>query len=300
MALWPFGKKKNDNPQEPQDAVREDAAEAADAAAPVEPATGEPATSIAEEAPGAVAATPAPAAGVTPIDDYDPVNGSVGPFDGDNVDIDDFDFTDFSEVALNLGSMRIPLPKGSQVQVEMGEQGPKMVHIVTEFGRLTPVAFAAPTKGGLWEDSSKEILEGMQSEGMPTAIEQGPWGSEIVGTGANGAIRIIGVEGPRWLYRVTAAAPSGREEQLAELARETVARSFVYRGQDAILAGNSLPVTLPAQLAAQVQQAVEARAAQQSGAATPGQAPTGGNPNALQDALRQIMELNNPDNQNRQ
>lgn len=291
MALWPFGKKKNDAPQEPPTAVREDADATPETAASSEPVVTEPAPSLADQA---------PAAGATQIDNYDPVNGSVGPFDGDNVDIDDFDFTDFSEVALNLGSMRIPLPKGSQVQVEMGEQGPKMVHIVTEFGRLTPVAFAAPTKGGLWEDSSKEILEGMQSEGMPTAIEQGPWGSEIVGTGTNGAIRIIGVEGPRWLYRVTAAAPSGREEQLAELARETVARSFIYRGPDAILAGNSLPVTLPAQLAAQVQQAVEARAAQQSGAAFEGQAPTGGNPNALQDALRQIMELNNPDNQNRQ
>ena len=110
--------------------------------------------------------------------------------------------------------------------------------------------------------------------------------------GTNGVVRIIGVEGPRWLYRVTLAAPNGREEQLAQLGREVVARSFIYRGQDAILSGNSLPVTLPQQLAAQVQQAVEARAAQAQGqtAGASGQAPTTPNPNALSDALRQILE----------
>ena len=212
-------------------------------------------------------------------------------------------------MTLNLGSMRIPMPKESQVQVEMGEEGPKMVHIVTRHGRFTPVAFAAPRTGGMWEQSSEEIIEGMRSEGMPVTVEQGPWGREIVGTGNNGVIRILGIEGPRWLYRATLAAPTGHEDDLAELGRQIIARSFVYRGEDPILAGNSLPVVLPQQLAAQVQEAVQARAAQQT--QTPaaghttqseqaqaphnetGSAPAAGNPNALNDALRQIMDLNN-------
>ena len=193
----------------------------------------------------------------------DPVGGSTGPFDGDNVDIDDFDFSDFSTVTLNLGSMRVPLPKESQVQVEMGEQGPRMLHVVTEFGRVTPVAFAAPNSGGMWEESSDEIIEGMQGEGMPATFEEGPWGREVVGRGDNGVIRIVGVEGPRWLYRVTLAAPHGKEDQLAELAHEIIARSFIYRGSSPVLAGNSLPVELPAQLAAQLQQAMAQQQQQQ-------------------------------------
>ena len=223
------------------------------------------------------------------LTDYDPVGGSTGPFDGDNVDIEDFDFSDFSNVTLNLGSIRVPLPKESQVQVEMGEQGPKMVHVVTRYGRITPVAFAAPRTGGLWEESSEEIIAGMRAEGMPVEIQQGPWGQEIVGTGTNGVIRIIGVEGPRWLYRVTLAAPTGSEDQLAEIGRETIARSFVYRGEDPILAGNSLQVVLPAQLAQQVQAAAEAKARQGQASA---QAPAEGNPNALSDALKQIIAQN--------
>lgn len=228
---------------------------------------------------------------VAPLEDYDPVEGSTGPFDGDNVEIEDFDFADFATAVLDLGSMRIPMPQESQVQVEMGDQGPKMVHIVTRFGRITPVAFAAPRTGGLWEESSQEIIEGMESEGMPVRFEQGPWGKEIVGSGTNGSIRIIGVEGPRWLYRVTLAAPAGMETQLADLGRETVARSFVYRGNDPVLAGNSLPVTLPAQLAQQVQQAVEERA-RQAQAGEQQAAPQEGNPNALSDALKQIIAQN--------
>ena len=138
----------------------------------------------------------------------------------------------------------------------MGEQGPRMLHVVTEFGRVTPVAFAAPNSGGMWEESSDEIIEGMQGEGMPATFEEGPWGREVVGRGDNGVIRIVGVEGPRWLYRVTLAAPHGKEDQLAELAHEIIARSFIYRGTSPVLAGNSLPVELPAQLAAQLQQAM--------------------------------------------
>ena len=275
MALWPFGKKKKKQkpenpvessplePKQDQPAAEPEAApkiEAAEEAAPVE----QPVEKQEEKPEAAPASAPvaSAAAGVEALTDYDPVGGSTGPFDGDNVDIEDFDFSDFSNVTLNLGSIRVPLPKESQVQVEMGEQGPKMVHVVTRYGRITPVAFAAPRTGGLWEESSEEIIAGMRSEGMPVEIQQGPWGQEIVGTGTNGVIRIIGVEGPRWLYRVTLAAPTGSEDQLAEIGRETIARSFVYRGEDPILAGNSLQVVLPAQLAQQVQAAAEAKARQ--------------------------------------
>ena len=296
MAFWPFGKKKKDA-QKPE-AV--EAPQPVEDTAPAAPAA--PEASVEETAadtplqatPDSAEATLAAAPGTTRLTDYDPVNGSTGPFDGDTVNIDDFDFTDFSDVTLNLGSMRVPMPKGTQVQVEMGDQGPKMVHIVTPHGRFTPVAFAAPRIGGLWEESAEEIADGMRSEGMPVQFEEGPWGKEVVGTGSNGVIRIIGVEGPRWLYRVTLAAPTGREDAMAELGREIVARSFVYRGEDPVLAGNSLPVVLPEQLAAQVQQAVQARAAQGQGAQ--GQAPQAGNPNALSDALRQILEQNAKNN----
>ncbi|WJY68201.1 DUF3710 domain-containing protein [Corynebacterium auris] len=288
MALWPFGKHagKADKAGHAENAGGAGNAEASGVPAPEQEAA-QPVEESAETAPTEAEGGPVVIA-------HDAINGSTGPFDGDSVKIEDFDFSDFSQATLDLSSVRIPLPKESQVQVEMGEAGPKMVHIVTRFGRATPVAFAAPRTGGLWESSSAEIIEGMRAEGMPATFEPGPWGREIVGTGANGVIRIIGIEGPRWLYRLTLAAPKGKEDELTALGRDMAARSFIYRGNNPILAGNSLPVVLPKQLAAQVQQAVRQREAhqraQQQGGQQPGVAP---NPNALAEALQRLADNRN-------
>ncbi|MCQ9335695.1 DUF3710 domain-containing protein [Corynebacterium phoceense] len=190
---------------------------------------------------------------------HDPVNGANGPYDGDHVDIESFDFKDFSVGILDLGSMRIPLPKDSQVQVEMGPEGPKMLHIVTRVGRITPVAFAAPRSSGQWAEAAQDLLRGIEKDGLTTSVEEGPWGSEVLGHSDNGVIRIVGIEGPRWMLRLTLAAPAGMEDELAVLGREVAARTFVYRGDDPVLAGNSLPVVMPAPLVEEMQKAMKQR-----------------------------------------
>lgn len=188
--------------------------------------------------------------------------GETGPFDGDTVDINEFDFGDFSSGLLDLGSVKFAVPKDSQVQVEMGEKGPKMLHLVTHYGRLTPIAFAAPSSAGQWEEAADEIAESMAQSGAEVRFEQGPWGREVVGEYKQAVTRVIGAEKPRWMLRVTLAGPAQRAEQLAELAREVIARTFVYRGDKPILAGNSLPVTMPSSLMQQIQQAMQQRQAQ--------------------------------------
>ncbi|WP_342319871.1 DUF3710 domain-containing protein [Corynebacterium mayonis] len=281
MAWWPFGQsKKNDS--KPAESGRASAT------------SGETLDAQGTEAGGGdKSAQPANETADPVVIEHDSIGGTTGPFDGDSVRIEDFDFSDFSQVTLDLSSMRIPLPKKSQVQVEMGEAGPKMVHIVTPHGRATPVAFASPRTGGMWETSSEEIAEGMREEGMPVTFETGPWGREVVGQGNHGVIRIIGVEGPRWLYRLTLAAPSGKEDDLTALGHEIIARTFVYRGTEPILAGNSLPVVLPQQLATQVQEAVAQRDAQRQAQQSQqeGGSPLSGTPAALQEALQKLMEI---------
>ena len=197
----------------------------------------------------------------TPDPVHDAIDGDSGPFDGDSVSIDDFDFSDFSTGILNLGSMLIPLPFKSEVQVEMGADGPKMLHILTEHGRCTPVAFAAPARAGQWRETVKEITQGMRNDGLDVVVEYGPWGREVVGSapGGGGIVRIIGVDGPRWMLRMTLAAPIDHADEMAALGREITARTFVMRGKDPILAGSSLPVALPGPLAAQVQKEMERR-----------------------------------------
>ena len=263
--MWPFGKKKK---QQADDAVTDDAQTTQEtspeslADAPADSAADAPAADSSASSADAELSAPA----------HDAINGEPGPFDGDSVNIEDFDFSEFSTGVLDLGSMRIPLPKKSQVQVEMGEKGPKMLHIVTVHGRMTPVAFAAPRKAGQWLESIDAIKQGMTRDGLEVHMEDGPWGPEVVGESDNGQVRVIGVDGPRWMLRMTTAAPKGKEADLLEHSHEVIARTFVYRGEDPILAGNSLPVVMPKQLVQQVQKAMEERkkqATQQNSAQHP-------------------------------
>lgn len=303
MALWPFGKKNKENNSE--STVERDEA-ASGAAAPAHEDTDANASHSAgpvsedyDIADSADRADSAAGLGVKAVA-HDAVNGDMGPYDGDTVDIAEFNFEDFSVGLLDLGSMRIPLPKGSQVQVEMGQDGPRMLHILTPHGRMTPVAFAAPRTPGQWAESAADIIKGLESDGFSAHPEDGPWGSEIVGTSDKGGIRIIGVEGPRWMYRLTLAAPAGKEEELAKLGREVVARTFIYRGEDPILAGSSLPVMLPQQLAEQVSQALQQR--QQEAAANNADAGTPEASNSRENETRaeaqareQLRELDDTD-----
>lgn len=261
MALWPFGKNKSNRKEEAPEVAPEVSPEPSEG--PAADAAAAPSTTSVDSTPAPSSAAEAAEAEVPAAPVHDAVNGASGPFDGDSVDIAEFDFSDFSSGTLNLGSMKVALPKQSQVQVEMGEQGPKMLHVVTTFGRITPVAFAAPRTGSQWQDASAEIAAGMRKEGIEVEVEMGPWGPEVVGANQTGIIRIIGVDGPRWMLRMTLAAPADKAADLAVLGREVTARTFVYRGDDPILAGSSLPVALPAQLAQQVQEAVQKRNQQQ-------------------------------------
>lgn len=259
MGIWPFGKNKNNNDTEATEAAADPASLQAEHAEQASAAA--PAADVADTTADAVAAHDEAEASAPQIisKPHDSVDGAAGPFDGDNVDIDSFDFSDFSVGVLDLSSMKINLPEDSQVQVEMGEQGPKMLHIVTRFGRITPVAFAAPRSQSQWSEAGQELIEGMSNDGLTTRVEDGPWGSEVVGENDNGQIRIIGIDGPRWMLRFTMAAPKGREEKLAQLAREVAARTFVYRGTDPVLAGNALQVVMPPQLVSQLQDAMRQR-----------------------------------------
>lgn len=259
---WLFGKNKEEQPEEPTQGGGFSGGKFPDANQEAEP-----------QAPEFQAASLSTAPGVTPGYNADTSEKITGPFDGDSLNIDDFDFSDFALGILNLGSIRVPLPTGSQVQVEMGEQGPKMLHIVTTYGRMTPVAFAAPLSAGQWEEAIPEIEKGMVRDGLETEIQEGFFGKEVVGRNENGVVRIIGAEGPRWMLRITCAAPLDKEEEMAVLARETAARTFVYRGPDPVLAGNSLPVVLPEMLSEQVYKAMEERAKNNQGDGQPIQTP---------------------------
>ncbi|RAV31863.1 DUF3710 domain-containing protein [Corynebacterium heidelbergense] len=245
--MWRFAKKKQKNSAE----------------------HGTDAVEVPESQAGAEEPAAEPAVGAS---DYDPVEGDFGPFDGDSVDYRQFDFSDFAKGGLDLGSLMVPVPHEGEVQVEMGPTGPQMVHIVTPFGRITPVAFAAPKSTDMWEEAATEILQGMAEDGLQVSMEQGPWGQEVHAESGDAAMHVIGVSGPRWMLRMTLAGPGASSADLVELTRQIIARTFVMRGKDPIPAGTALPVQIPQAMADELRRHLEAQAQAQAQSEGQGQA----------------------------
>ncbi|MGD9620354.1 MAG: DUF3710 domain-containing protein [Mycolicibacterium sp.] len=196
----------------------------------------------------------------------DPGEELEGPFD-----IDDFDDPSVAAVArLDLGSVMIPMPDGGQVQVELANTGvPSAVWVVTPYGRFTVAAYAAPKSPGLWREVAAELADSLRKDVPMVSIEDGPWGREVVGVGAQnaGVVRFIGVDGYRWMIRCVVNGPHDRIGALAKQARDCLADTVVRRGDTPLPVRTPLPIELPPPMAEQLRMATEQAAAQQAAAA---------------------------------
>lgn len=180
----------------------------------------------------------------------------TGPFDSEEA-------PDDGVSRLDLGSVRIPLPDGAQLQVEVDPAGPvRAVHLLTPVGRLTINAYAAPRSSGLWGEVSRELMQQLRQDGARVRREQGEWGDELVVVSPQVTLRFIGVDRPRWLLRAVGAGPSEHAEQLATLLRDVVRDTVVVRGKEPLPVRTPLPIELPDQIARHLRQMQQAQQAQ--------------------------------------
>ncbi|MFI9006180.1 DUF3710 domain-containing protein [Actinosynnema sp. NPDC053489] len=187
--------------------------------------------------------------GVGEVDEDGPFDSTRAPDDGLN--------------RLDLGSIRLPVPDGAQLQVEMDPAGAvRAVHLLTTVGQLTVSAFAAPKSDRLWPEVSGEMIAQFKNDGFRILRENGEWGEEIAARNNEVHLRVVGVDGPRWMLRGIAAAPTEEQsaratDALYELLRYTV----VVRGEQAMPVRTPLPIELPEAIARHIQ----AQAQQQQG-----------------------------------
>ncbi|WP_032403294.1 DUF3710 domain-containing protein [Rhodococcoides fascians] len=199
------------------------------------------------------------------VEDEEPTGtGADGPHDLE--DLDD-DRETVAKTRLDLGSVLIPLPEGGQLQVEMSQAGsPQAVHIVTQFGRITIAAYAAPKSPGQWREVAADLATSLRNDKAETTVETGPWGRELHGVTANADLRFIGVDGYRWMVRCVLAGPSGavgEGQPLVQLAHTILRQTVVDRGTDPHPVRTPLPVVLPQVLAEQLAAASQQQAAAQ-------------------------------------
>ncbi|EOD63923.1 DUF3710 domain-containing protein [Amycolatopsis vancoresmycina] len=165
---------------------------------------------------------------------------SDGPFDV-------ADFEDDGIPRIDLGSVKVPVPDGSQVQVEMDPEtgGVRAVHVVTEQGQITVSAYAAPRSGGLWREVSSELADQLRADGAKVTIGRGAWGLEISAIVGDVALRFVGIDRPRWMLRGVIAGPQSEAAAAVEVLREIVRRTIVDRGDAPMPVRTPLTITLP-------------------------------------------------------
>jgi hypothetical protein len=148
---------------------------------------------------------------------------------------------------IDLGSVKVPVPDGSQVQVEMDPEtgGVRAVHVVTEPGQVTVSAYAAPRSGGLWKDVGNELAEQLRQDGAKVTIGMGEWGIELSAIVGEVALRFVGVDGPRWMLRGVIAGPQTLAAQAPGVLLEIVRRTIVDRGEAPMPVRTPLTITLP-------------------------------------------------------
>lgn len=190
------------------------------------------------------------------FDDYDSddseselVARDDGPFDESEAPDDDFP-------RLDLGSVRIPVPDGAQLQVEMDPSGPvRAVHVLTPVGQLTLNAYAAPKSGGLWREVCGELAEQLRSDGATVRSQVGDWGQELSASLGEVALRFVGVDGPRWMLRGVVAGPPDLADTSAEALRAMVRSTVVVRGTQPMPVRTPLQIDLPQAIAEHIAQA---------------------------------------------
>ncbi|MFE6616565.1 DUF3710 domain-containing protein [Amycolatopsis sp. NPDC057786] len=148
---------------------------------------------------------------------------------------------------IDLGSVKVPVPDGSQVQVEMDPEsgGVRAVHVVTEQGQITVSGYAAPRSGGLWKDVSTELTEQLRADGAKVSVGMGEWGLELSAIVGDVALRFVGVDGPRWMLRGVIAGPQSQASQAPAVLREIVRHTIVDRGDAPMPVRTPLTITLP-------------------------------------------------------
>lgn len=182
--------------------------------------------------------------------------GSSGPWDVDDLPDDD-------EVQrLDLGALRVPVPDGCEVRVDVQDDQVVAATVVDGRSALQIHGFAAPRREGIWDDVRTEIAESLRSSGGSADEVDGPFGRELraripsAEPGHGQALqpaRFLGVDGSRWFLRGLMTGAAATDPQQARMLEDVFRDVVVVRGGEAMAPRDLLPLRLPREALQQLQ-----------------------------------------------
>jgi hypothetical protein len=190
------------------------------------------------------------------------VEETSGPFD-------EADAPDDGIARIDLGSIRLPALPGMDLRVELNPQQ-KVIGATLRAGEslLQVSAFAAPRAGGIWDDVRSDLATSASGQGGSLREAEGPFGAELTGSimmapppqpgqttpprPIRRSARFLGVDGPRWFLRGMISGPAADDPSAAAPLESAFRSIVVVRGHEPMPVREQLPLTLPAQAAAQL------------------------------------------------
>ena len=176
---------------------------------------------------------------------------------------------------IDLGGLRVPVPPETEVRVDVSPEGEVVAATLVQGASAMQVnAFAAPRRGGIWDEVRAEIAAALTESGGSANDAAGPLGTELHAAVPTelpdrgrvlAPARFVGVDGPRWFLRALLTGPAAVEPAAAEPLLAALRACVVVRGGEAMAVRDPLPLRLPKEVTA----AAESAAAGEQGAPLP-------------------------------
>jgi hypothetical protein len=176
-----------------------------------------------------------------------------GPFDESEIDLERA-----RADRVDLGGLLVPTGTDLKLQLQVDEKSGRATSAMVVLGdaavQLIPVA--APRSSGLWEQTKLQILADAGRRGGTVEEAAGPFGTEVRivlpvttadGKKAVQPSRITGIDGPRWMLRVTFLGSATTKPDVFSRLVQVVRDTVVIRGQAPMPPGDLIPLRPPEQ-----------------------------------------------------
>lgn len=157
---------------------------------------------------------------------------------------------------LDAGSLWIPTVPNATLQFTLNKDRTQVVGIVylKNDAALQLQAFAAPKSNGIWDEVRLDMRTSIAKQGGSSQEVDGPYGPElraqmpVANSKTPAPHRFLGVDGPRWLLRITLYGRAGTDEQVADELLDVVRALVVNRGNTPHPPRELLELTIPQEI----------------------------------------------------
>ena len=181
----------------------------------------------------------------------EPAGPAIGPYD-----VADHPLEEDDPSRIDLGALSLAGHPDLEVRLQVDEASGAVMAalLVAEDGALELRPFAASRHHAMWEDVRAEILADLQTQGAGASEVDGPYGKALHlvmqgqtpdGQTVTQPTLLFGVDGPRWLLRVSAYGRPATEWHSDGLLETALSQVVVIRGGDPMPPGDALPLHLP-------------------------------------------------------